>query len=273
MSETIVVTLEPIGLSFTTQRGVLLGEELARHGCEAPCGGHGTCGGCRVRVEAGELPITDRDRQVFTPAELTQGWRLGCAARAHADVTLMVGGGIAPVLGDASAIDGGRRHGLGVAIDLGTTTLAVQLVDMATGALLGSRSDLNPQTRFGADVMSRVCAAALDDRPTRLIRAHLGQMVEQLVGGRQHEVVDIVIVGNTVMHHIFAGLSVRPLELVPFEFPASASIVSSRPISAGVDLRTSRLSASCRASAGSSGRIFWPASSRSGSASRTGCAR
>jgi uncharacterized 2Fe-2S/4Fe-4S cluster protein (DUF4445 family) len=219
VSETIVVTLEPGGPSFTVERGVLLREVLAGHGCETPCGGQGTCGGCRIRVTGGELPVTDRDRRVFTPAELTQGWRLGCAARAEADVTLMVGGGIAPVLGDASAVGGGRRHGLGVAIDLGTTTLAVQLVDLASGALLGSRSGLNPQARFGADVMSRVRAAMLDDQPTRLIRAHLGQMVEQLVRGRGGEVVDIVIVGNTVMHHLFAGLSVRPLASTPFASP------------------------------------------------------
>jgi len=217
VSKTIIVTLAPSGPSFTIERGALLREGLVQHGCETPCGGLGACGGCRVRVDAGELPVTERDRQVFTLAELTQGWRLGCAARAEADVTLMVGGGIAPVLGDAASVGGGGRHGLGVAIDLGTTTLAVQLVDMASGALLGSRSDLNPQARFGADVMSRVRAAALDDQPTRVIRAHLGRMVEQLVGGRGGEVVDIVIVGNTVMHHLFAGLSTRPLEAVPFQ--------------------------------------------------------
>jgi uncharacterized 2Fe-2S/4Fe-4S cluster protein (DUF4445 family) len=170
-------------------------------------------------VDAGTLPITAKDRQLLGAAELAEGWRLGCAARADGDLTLMVGGGIAPVLGDAAAMDGAGRHGLGVAIDLGTTTLVVQLVDMVSGALLGSLSDLNPQTRFGADVMSRVLAAGLDDRPTRLIRAHLGEMVERLVAGREREVADIVIVGNTVMHHLFAGLSVRALEAVPFESP------------------------------------------------------
>jgi uncharacterized 2Fe-2S/4Fe-4S cluster protein (DUF4445 family) len=218
VSETVAVTLEPAGQSFRVARGTPLQDLLARHGCETPCGGLATCGGCRIRVTAGQLPITSRDRDVLTSAELADGWRLGCVARADTDVTLTVASGIAPVLGDATAVRGGR-HGLGVAIDLGTTTLAVQLLDMASGALLGSLSALNPQTRFGADVMSRVRAAAVDDGPTRLIRAHLGQMVEQLLGGRQREVADVVIVGNTVMHHIFAGLSVRPLEAVPFQSP------------------------------------------------------
>jgi uncharacterized 2Fe-2S/4Fe-4S cluster protein (DUF4445 family) len=219
VSETIVVTLAPSGPSFSIERGARLCEALVQHGCETPCGGAGTCGGCRIRVVAGELPVTEPDRQLFSPAELAQGWRVGCAARAEADVTLMLGGGLSPVLGDASALGGGRRHGLGVAIDLGTTTLAVQLLDLASGALLGSRSALNPQARFGADVMSRIRVAVQDDQPTRLIRAHLGQMVEQLLRGRGAEVVDIVIVGNTVMHHLFAGLSVRPLAAAPFESP------------------------------------------------------
>ena len=220
MAGTAVVILQPAGRRFAVPRGAPLRDLLTESGGETPCGGLGRCGGCRVRVEAGELPVTGRDRAVLSPAELAEGWRLGCAARAEADVTLSVGGDIAPVLGDAAAVGGGRRHGLGVAIDLGTTTLAAQLVDMASGALLGSRTALNPQTRFGADVMSRVRAAASGDGPMRVIRAELGRMVAGLVGGRGGEVADIVLVGNTVMHHVFAGLDVRPLAEVPYESPS-----------------------------------------------------
>lgn len=219
MADTIRLTLQPAGLSLDVPRGAALLDALVRHGCETPCGGFGICGGCRVRVVAGALPITAADRQMLTPAELAEGWRLGCAARAEGDVALAIGGAALAVLGDAAAVGGGRRQGLGVAVDLGTTTLAAQSVDLATGAPLGSVSALNAQTAFGADVMSRVRAALLDARPTQAIRAQIGQMVGQLVGGRERELADVAIVGNTVMHHLFAGLSVRPLASVPFRSP------------------------------------------------------
>jgi uncharacterized 2Fe-2S/4Fe-4S cluster protein (DUF4445 family) len=108
------------------------------------------------------------------------------------------------------------KRGLGIAIDLGTTTIAAQMIDLQTGDVLAVETALNPQTRFGSDVMSRIHAALSGDDLAATIRAALAQMVKQFAGGRVEEVTEIVLVGNTVMHHLFAGLDVEPLAHVPF---------------------------------------------------------
>jgi uncharacterized 2Fe-2S/4Fe-4S cluster protein (DUF4445 family) len=108
------------------------------------------------------------------------------------------------------------KRGLGIAIDLGTTTIAAQMIDLQTGDVLAVETALNPQSRFGSDVMSRIHAALSGDDLAATIRAALGPMVKQLAGGRVEEVTGIVLVGNTVMHHLFAGLDVESLAHVPF---------------------------------------------------------
>jgi uncharacterized 2Fe-2S/4Fe-4S cluster protein (DUF4445 family) len=106
-----------------------------------------------------------------------------------------------------------------VAIDLGTTTIVAQLLDLSTGRLLGLRTGLNPQTVQGADVMSRVRYATGSNDLTTLIRDFLGTMVHEVADGREDEIIEVVLVGNTVMHHLFCGLDVEPLTHVPFASP------------------------------------------------------
>ena len=166
----------------------------------------------------GAPAATVQDRDILSPAELDGGWRLACRLRAEADLTLDVGDDRGPVLTDDARIAGGERHGLAIAIDVGSTTIAAQLIDRQSGAILGVRTGLNPQMSQGADVMSRV-RFALDSRDlTDAIRVYLGDMVVDLAAGR--DVADVVLVGNTVMHHLFCGLDVEPLSHVPFSSPA-----------------------------------------------------
>ena len=120
------------------------------------------------------------------------------------------------VLTDNSRLSASGKLGLGIAIDLGTTTMAAQMVDMATGDVLAVQTELNPQTSFGADVMSRIQAALAGADLTSMVRRSLGKMISRLAADREHEIVEIVLVGNTVMHHLFAGLDVASLSHVPF---------------------------------------------------------
>ena len=82
------------------------------------------------------------------------------------------------------------------------------------------RTGLNPQVAHGADVMSRVFFALTSRALTDGIRRFLGGMVTDLAGDRAGQVVDIVLVGNTVMHHLFCGLDPKPLSHVPFSSPS-----------------------------------------------------
>ena len=224
MSGCVTIELTPLGLRLDAHRGTQLQDLLALHGVEFPCGGAGTCGGCRVRVIEGDLPIDPEDERVFTGDELAAGWRLACRARVAGSVRLEVGQWTMSVLGDSAPLEAGGADGLGIAIDLGTTTIAAQLLDLATAEVLAVRTCLNPQAAFGADIMTRVRFALTDARLTASIREFTGSLIADLAAGHASGIVRVVIVGNTVMHHLFAGFSVEPLTHVPFESSAGCEV-------------------------------------------------
>ncbi len=220
MSHPVTVRLEPLGQTLYFERGSSLKDGLFPWGVEFPCGGRGLCRRCRVRVLEGSLPVAEEDRRAFSPDELAAGWRLACHARAEADITLEIGQWETPILADDSPFVFAPAEGLGVAVDVGTTTLVAQLVDRQSGRVLGVRTALNPQAALGADVMSRIQYALAPEglhRLRDLIRAEIGRMVEDLAAGAHGPLRTVVLVGNTVMHHLFAGLNVEPLAHVPFE--------------------------------------------------------
>ena len=217
--DSVKVRLEPLAIDLLVPRGAQLIGSLAEHGVEFPCGGTGVCGGCSVRVLAGSIAISNADQKVFTSEELANGWRLACQARADEPLVLHCEQWQMDVLADASAPVAHGRHGLGIAIDIGTTTIAAQILDLGNGSVLGVETELNPQARFGSDVMSRVRAVLDGHDLTQTLRSTLGAMVERLACGRSAEVADVILVGNTVMHHLFAGCDVEPLSHVPFASP------------------------------------------------------
>lgn len=195
--------------------GRSLADQLFDLGVEFPCGGASACGGCRVRILEGDIPVTFLMREALTAEQLAAGWRLACDAEAQGPVTVEVDQWTPHVLTDESHVPVEESEGLGAVIDLGTTTLVAQLVDLRTGEVLGVRTSLNPQARHGADVMSRIEFEL--ERPgvlTALIRESLGGMIVEMAAGRP--VREVLIAGNTVMHHLFCGLDVKPLSHVPF---------------------------------------------------------
>jgi uncharacterized 2Fe-2S/4Fe-4S cluster protein (DUF4445 family) len=214
------IRLEPLSIEFEVARGEALIAGLAARGIEFPCGGIGICGGCRVRVLSGALPVTEADAAILTPDELAGGWRLACQANADEPLVLDCGQWHMEVLSDSSVVAAGpESRPRKIAIDLGTTTIAAQLIDSATGEVLGVETALNPQAAFGSDVMSRIRAALEGQDLTAPIRAALGEIVARLAAGNAAQVGEVLLVGNTVMHHLFCGLDVEPLSRVPFASP------------------------------------------------------
>jgi len=218
-AELVRIRLEPLSVEVDVPRGAQLVASLSAHGVEFPCGGAGHCGGCGVRVLAGSLPVTGEDRAAFSAEQLSDGWRLACQARAQMPLVLECGQWQMDVLTDNAGLKGAGKHGLGIAIDLGTTTIAAQMVDMSSGIVLAVETELNPQAPFGSDVMNRIRAALSGEDLTTPIRAALGQTIARLAHGREQEIAEVVLVGNTVMHHLFSGLDVEPLAHVPFASP------------------------------------------------------
>jgi uncharacterized 2Fe-2S/4Fe-4S cluster protein (DUF4445 family) len=203
-------------MRISADPGTGLETVLAARGMEFPCGGAGICRGCRVRVVEGRLAITPEMEQAFTAAELREGWRLACCAVVEGPLVLEVPQWDAPVLSDDTPLAFEPAEGVGVAIDLGTTTLVAQSVDLQTGSVTGVETALNPQAAHGGDVMTRI-EFALAGGAAELahsIRECLGAMIARLPGGQ--DIRTVLLVGNTAMHHLFCGIDAAPLAAVPF---------------------------------------------------------
>lgn len=223
MQNPVHIELLPLGKTLTLERGAPLQDALFAQGVEFPCGGRGRCKGCRVKVLAGALPETAEDQRLLKPAELADGWRLSCRARAEGDLRIELAQWEAAILADDSVFEFTPHEGLGVAVDLGTTTIVAQLLDLRTGHVLAVRTGLNAQARHGADIMSRVEFGAHGGGQSvlqELVRKQIGGLIEELLGSaasRASELRRVVIVGNTVMHHFFCGIDITPLSHHPFE--------------------------------------------------------
>jgi uncharacterized 2Fe-2S/4Fe-4S cluster protein (DUF4445 family) len=123
-----------------------------------------------------------------------------------------------------SVSPGLRTSALGVAVDVGSTTVAAHLCDLRTGEVLTSAGVMNPQIRFGEDLMSRVSYAMLNESGGRemtvavrtAIDGIIGELVED-AGLATEDVLELTFVGNPIMHHLLLGLS--PVELGQAPFP------------------------------------------------------
>ena len=122
-----------------------------------------------------------------------------------------------------AAYPGEPPPAVGLAVDVGTTKLACYLVDLETGRALAATGVMNPQIAYGEDIMSRLEAALVDPAKAgqlqqEVVRAINGAGAELTAtqGLAPEHLLDFCLVGNTAMHHLLAGLSVRPLAVSPF---------------------------------------------------------
>jgi uncharacterized 2Fe-2S/4Fe-4S cluster protein (DUF4445 family) len=165
------------------------------------------------------------------------------AANDQGSVTLAVDGD-----GIAVAIwPGFVDTALGVAIDVGSTTVAGHLCDLSTGEVLATAGMMNPQIRFGEDLMSRVSFVMMnpggDKDLTSCIRAALNELITDLLrqaDAPADELLDIVIVGNPIMHHIVLGIDPTPLGQAPFTL-ASAEALCTSALDIGLEFPTARV--------------------------------
>ena len=166
----------------------------------------------------GEMPKTLRDNS----------WEITAAIRNN-EIILIEGG-------DTTA------RNFGVAIDLGTTKIAALLVDLSTGKTIDKKGVMNPQISFGEDVMSRIDFASENNLKLRQIQKVVIDAINGVVKDlcdlnniKTTEILEMTLVGNTAMHHLFLGLPVRQLGLSPFPALTSESIdLKSREV--GIDI-------------------------------------
>jgi len=119
---------------------------------------------------------------------------------------------------------GFRDRAYGAAVDVGSTTIAAQLCDLISGEMVGSAGAMNPQVRFGEDLMSRVSYAMLNPQGaaemTRTVRKAVSDLLGRTAaqaGVDPGDVVELTLVGNPVMHHLLLGIDPTPLGSAPFQ--------------------------------------------------------
>jgi len=131
---------------------------------------------------------------------------------------------------------------VGLAVDIGTTKLAAYLLDLSTGATLARTGAMNPQIAFGEDILSRISYTREHPAGRQELQALLVDTLNEMVtemcaeaGIGRDQIVDAVIVGNTAMHHLFAGLPVEQLGLAPY-VPAVSDPLDLRARTVGLNL-------------------------------------
>ena len=218
-------------------------------GIEIPseCGGRGLCGKCRVRVEGKDIlsPRTEAEKSF----KLGKDERLACQAR------VMPGGSIRvfikslgryAILSDTiedkvkldpfvyrkngkvfwqdRQLDKSRDGIYGLAIDVGTTTLVSQIIDLESGKRIATLADKNPQASFGDDVISRIDYSMRNKDGLRELQ---NTVIEGINAGLRRiaeekreileDIYEAVVVGNSTMRSIFFGVDVSSLGVIPFE--------------------------------------------------------
>jgi uncharacterized 2Fe-2S/4Fe-4S cluster protein (DUF4445 family) len=314
------IVFQPSGLRGKVEDGttVLNAARQLGAGLESVCGGKGTCGKCKIRIEEGNFAkygihsavaaVTSKEEvnaKFLNKQQLQQHYRLACQTRIHGDVVIFVpeesrkGQQVvrkeatdrqiklnpavkryyielkAATLDDATGdferivaelqtryklgkltIDypvllklqntvrqgdwnvtisvwqdreivdvqaGQVKYGYGLAVDIGTTTMAGYLCNLTTGEVLATEAMMNPQVAYGEDVMSRIGYATkekgglkrLNDAVIKGLN-EIAAGVCQKVGIKRTDIVDMAVVGNTCIHHLFLKIDPRYLGKAPF---------------------------------------------------------
>jgi uncharacterized 2Fe-2S/4Fe-4S cluster protein (DUF4445 family) len=123
------------------------------------------------------------------------------------------------------------EHVYGVAIDVGSTTIAGHLANLGDGSVLASAGVMNPQIRFGEDLMSRVSYAMMNDagagEMTAAVRTALNGLLAQLAnraGIKRDAILELALVGNPIMHHLVLGIDPIPLGSAPFALATDRAV-------------------------------------------------
>lgn len=206
----------------------------------ALCGGNGGCGRCRVRFRKNAPLPTQTDRSFLSPDMLRQGYRLACKARPMQDcviemafiqpketknIEIVTANHIATsnIREEKADEKSGESYPAVAAVDIGTTTIAMQLVKATSGRILDTYTCLNPQRSFGDNVIARIQAGShgkgqiLQQLVQEAVCRGIKRFEKYAAGDELCKFERIIISGNTTMIHLFMGYPVESLGRSPFE--------------------------------------------------------
>ncbi|PWM66752.1 MAG: hypothetical protein DBX61_06795 [Clostridiales bacterium] len=211
----------------SSAQGKVLSEWLRENGhmILLPCGGRGVCGKCRVKVIDGVF-LNVADRAPATPDSdgCVKSCQVLCGAgEAHIKLPLHEATGLSveheseKITTENCGADNNKHYS--AALDIGTTTLAMALVELESGKVVASETCLNPQHSYGADVISRISACAsgyLNEMRDCVLKA-VRSLLNSLLSGKSTTAETMIVVGNTTMLHIFSGVSPESMGAYPFK--------------------------------------------------------
>ena len=124
-----------------------------------------------------------------------------------------------------------KNEAYGIACDIGSTTIAMHLVSLLSGRIVASSGTSNPQIRFGEDLMSRVSYVMMNpdgrEAMTKAVREAVNELIGKVCaegGIDRHDILDMVFVGNPIMHHLFLGIDPTELGQAPFALAVSGAL-------------------------------------------------
>lgn len=207
-------------------------------GIETPCGGKGTCGKCKVTVTkpyykevlACQTKICDGMEIIVGGGTITGvGTDMNEAKVSASDEMVVLVDRKSDMQENPVSVYGNHSSNAGTlaACDIGTTTVVCYLIDKETGQIIAVRSGANPQRSFGADVLSRIDAAARADdndkangglqmMQSQIVSLLNGFISEMLMECGRTKVCLFSVAGNTVMCHLLMGISPEKLGRAPF---------------------------------------------------------
>ncbi len=137
-----------------------------------------------------------------------------------------------------AVFSGFKDQYFGLAIDIGSTTIALHLTDMSSGDVLASVGSMNPQIRFGEDLMSRVSYLQMHPEGTvemtKVVREAINNLIDEateVANIDKRHILSMVAAGNPIMHHLLLGIDPSPLGFAPFTLATDDAIeISAREV-------------------------------------------
>jgi uncharacterized 2Fe-2S/4Fe-4S cluster protein (DUF4445 family) len=228
------ITFKPDGEHISIHAGATILEAASQCGIilNTACGGCGTCEKCVVQIAPDNKNILACQHIIASDLTVTipQTSRLFEQRILQEGIDTKSDNSIYHNYADPAS----EKNILGLAVDIGTTTVVAKLVDLANGNTLSTAACLNPQTRFGDDCISRIAYAKNDELQKQLqetIIDCINDLLNQLCKKASQKNTDIYeasIVANTAMNHLLLGLPVTQLGQAPYE-PASVEATDLKP--------------------------------------------
>ncbi|MCK5817254.1 MAG: DUF4445 domain-containing protein, partial [Candidatus Marinimicrobia bacterium] len=231
----VIIHINGNNKSLFCDPGLLISDILQKNNIllSTPCGGYGTCGKCKIKFESLAPEPTLVEIKHFSPEEIKKGFRLACQHILDSDVKLSLDNTHLTeqlhILTDGIQLDiemnpevntDTGKPVYGLAIDLGTSTIAASLIDLKTGERLKKEASPNPQSIYGADIITRATVAVGSRDVMRNLQKVIIEKINELINRLTENpkyIHQVVLAGNTVMSYLFMSVDLNELIMAPFE--------------------------------------------------------